>query len=165
MVKPWARLDEILRPKSTPFSVWLFGGCVGLLLPLQILLAGWIFQILLGKSGDQTLWLELGEWIQVPSWVLLSDGSRLKGVVVLLILLFCAATIQLFFLWLLEKSSARYALDRTMKLLQAIYRKSGQLASLQSISGKRAPFERQYNSRALAFEMLGSSRRKSFRDT
>jgi ABC-type multidrug transport system fused ATPase/permease subunit len=141
----WQRLLKQVKPPEYLWAVWVFGVAAGVLVPVILVMVGWLIQLLLAgqtsvASGETALMpdrLSVGEWFVLPTAWLNSGGSFLRGVLGLIVLLIVLIALECIALITCYRSALHASLDIAVETQRRLFDKSNALAIDQGLSGQQ----------------------------
>jgi len=128
------------------WAVWIFGTIAGVLIPILLVLGGWLIQLLLaghiliadGKpAATLPTQLSVGRFFMLnPSW-LNAGGSVLRGVFGIVVLIVIVIALECIALLTSYRAALHTSLEITVELKRKLFGKSGALAMEQGLSGQQ----------------------------
>lgn len=130
---------------TSNWAVWVFGAIAGMLIPLLLVMGGFLVQLLLagqtgiagGKAASMPEQLNVGLYFELGTAWLNTEGSILRGVlgivtiVIILIALECIALLTSY------RAALHTSLEVAIELQRKLFGKSGALAMEQGLSGQQ----------------------------
>jgi len=142
----WQRLVRQIKMPEHQWAVWIFGTIAGVLIPILLVLGGWLIQLLLaghismadGKPASTLpTQLSVGKFFTLnPSW-LNAGGSVLRGVFGIVVLLVIVIALECIALLTSYRAALHTSLEITVELQRKLFGKSGALAMEQGLSGQQ----------------------------
>lgn len=142
----WQRLVRQIKMPEHQWAVWIFGTLAGVLIPILLVLGGWLIQLLLagqismvdGKTASALpVRLTVGKYFTLnPSW-LNAGGSVLRGVFGIVVLLVIMIALECITLLTSYRAALHTSLEMTVDLQRKLFGKSGALAMEQGLSGQQ----------------------------
>ena len=131
------------------WAVWGFGILAGLLLPLVLVMAGWLIELLLlgqqklaaGNEASIPDYLSLGQIFELPTSLLNSGGSILRGALGLIVLLMMVVAFECIALLTSYRAALHSSLDIAVDVQRKIFDKSAMLAVEKGLSGQQDAIE------------------------
>ena len=131
------------------WAVWGFGILAGLLLPLVLVMAGWLIELLLlgqqklaaGNEASIPDYLSLGQIFELPTSLLNSGGSILRGALGLIVLLTMVVAFECIALLTSYRAALHSSLDIAVDVQRKIFDKSAMLAVEKGLSGQQDAIE------------------------
>ncbi len=142
--KTWQRLSGAIGRSNSSGSVWAFGIIAGLIVPVGLILVGWMVQLLLSGKHAMELsqpmleQLSVGQIFVLPTAWLNANGSILRGVLGLLVLLVVAVALEAVFLIACHRAALNDSLDFAIDVHRKLFAKSGALAIEYGLSGQQS---------------------------
>ena len=142
----WQRLVRQIKMPEHQWAVWIFGTIAGVLIPILLVLGGWLIQLLLaghiliadGKpAATLPTQLSVGRFFMLnPSW-LNAGGSVLRGVFGIVVLIVIVIALECIALLTSYRAALHTSLEITVELKRKLFGKSGALAMEQGLSGQQ----------------------------
>jgi ATP-binding cassette, subfamily B, bacterial len=141
----WQRLRNLVKPPEHFWAVWVFGVAAGILVPLLLVMLGMLIQLLqLGQqsiaSGDASPMpevLKLGSFFEMPTSLLNSGGSVLRGVLGLVALFIIVLALEFISMLASYRAALHCALEISVDVQRKLYDKSGAMAIEKGLSGQQ----------------------------
>lgn len=127
------------------WAVWFFGALAGVLVPILLVLGGWLIQLLLagqrGAAGGKTSvmpdHLSVGQFFELGTAWLNSGGSILRGVLGIVALVVIVIALECIALLTCYRAALHTSLEIAVELQRKLFGKSGALAMEQGLSGQQ----------------------------
>lgn len=141
----WQRLRRLLKSPEYLWAVWGFGILAGALIPLLLVMVGWLIELLLlGQNQLATNAvvripdsLVLGPYFELPTSLLNSGGSILRGVLGLIVLLTMVVALECIALLTCYRAALHCSLDIAVDVQRKLFDKSTLLAMEKGLSGQK----------------------------
>jgi ATP-binding cassette subfamily B protein len=141
----WQRLLRQTKAPEYLWAVWVFGIVAGILVPVILVMVGWLIQLLLvGQHGlsvggphEMPLRLDVGAWFSMPTSWLNAGGSILRGVLGIIVLLVIVIALESIALITCYRSALHASLDIAVEVQRKLFEKSNALAIEQGLSGQQ----------------------------
>jgi ATP-binding cassette, subfamily B, bacterial len=142
----WQRLVRQIKMPEHQWAVWIFGALAGILIPILLVLGGWLIQLLLaghlslidGKNVSRLPeQLTVGRFFTLNSSWLNAGGSILRGVFGIVVLLVIVIALECITLLTSYRAALYTSLEITVDLQRKLFVKSGALAMEQGLSGQQ----------------------------
>ena len=142
----WQRLVRQIKMPEHQWAVWIFGTLAGVLIPILLVLGGWLIQLLLagqvsmteGKSvSNLPAQLSVGRFFTLDSSWLNAGGSILRGVLGIVVLIVIVIALECIALLTSYRAALHTSLEITVELQRKLFGKSGALAMEQGLSGQQ----------------------------
>ncbi len=127
------------------WAVWVFGTTAGVLVPILLVLSGWLIQLLVagqhglmdGKSTAMPDHLTVGRYFELSTAWLNAGGSILRGVLGIVALIVIMIALECIALLTCYRAALHTSLEIAVELQQKLFGKSGALAMEQGLSGQQ----------------------------
>ncbi len=127
------------------WAVWVFGTTAGVLVPILLVLSGWLMQLLVagqhgpmdGKSTAMPDHLTVGRYFELSTAWLNAGGSILRGVLGIVALIVIVIALECIALLTCYRAALHTSLELAVELQQKLFGKSGALAMEQGLSGQQ----------------------------
>ena len=141
----WQRLVRQIRMSEHHWAVWVFGTLAGVLVPILLVLSGWLIQLLVagqhglvnGKSSTTPDHLTVGQYFELSTAWLNAGGSILRGVLGIVALIVITIALECIALLTCYRAALHTSLEIAVGLQQKLFGKSGALAMEQGLSGQQ----------------------------
>ncbi|MEQ1827532.1 MAG: ABC transporter ATP-binding protein [Pirellula sp.] len=141
----WQRLLKQIKTPEYLWAVWAFGIAAGILLPAILVMIGWLIQLLLAGHSpampedaiSMPARLTVGEFFHLPTSWLNSEGSILRGVLGLIVLLVVLIALECIALITCYRSALHASLEIAVDVQRKLFDKSNALAIEQGLSGQQ----------------------------
>ena len=137
-----------MRQIKTPeylWAVWTFGILSGILVPILLVMVGWLIQLLL--EGQQAIssgstkvipeTLSVGALFHLPTVWLNAGGSILRGVFGVLVIVVIVFALECISLLTCYRAAIHVSLDIAVAIQRKLFEKSGALAIEKGLSGQQ----------------------------
>lgn len=134
----WPRLAQARRTDSH-WAIFVFGLAAGLLLPLLLVMAGWLVDLLLlGGSGTMPDRVSVGSKLVIETRWLNAGSSVLRAVLGLIVLMVIVAFLETIALLANYRVASNNSIEFAVDIQRRLFQKSGTLAVEQGLSGQQA---------------------------
>ena len=140
----WQRLTGLVKNPEYQWAVWVFGILAGVLIPLLLVMGGWLIQLLVvgqhavAVGNDSALpdHVTLGQFIDLPTTWLNASGSTLRALLGIIVLVIIVLALECIALLTSYRASLHTSLDMSVDIQRQLFHKSGALAIEQGLSGQ-----------------------------
>ena len=141
----WQRLVRQVKMPEYHWAVWVFGTIAGMLIPLLLVMGGFLIQLLLagqsgiadGKAAAMPEQLNVGQYFELGTAWLNTGGSILRGVLGIVTIVIIVIALECIALLTSYRAALHTSLEVAVELQRKLFGKSGALAMEQGLSGQQ----------------------------
>ena len=127
------------------WAVWVFGALAGVLIPVLLVLGGWLIQLLVsgqlglaeGRSNAMPNHLTVGRYFELGTSWLNAGGSILRGVLGIVALIIIAIAMECIAFLTCYRAALHTSLETSVELQRKLFEKSAALVMEQGLSGQQ----------------------------